>query len=129
MIPNLEFCYKTKSEELEVILCGSSNGMNSEFMRMLYESGKENNHSVVIFNYLFYDRLEKRGMGDNLNEEVDSLRGVLELCRADGYKKIKLVAKSIGGVIAGKFLKQLKKEEQEKFALVVLGYDLGWIDI
>ena len=97
-------------------------------MQNLYQAGKKK-CSTVIFDYPFHDRLEKRGMGDDLSEEINALEGVLEFCKVDGYKKVKLVGKSIGGVIAGKFLSKLNHDEQKKFELVVLGYDLGWIKI
>lgn len=129
MIPNLEFYYKTTSEELEVILCGTSHGMDSDFIKSLYEGGKKAGRSVAIFNYLFQDRFEKKGMGDNLSEEVETLSAVLDFCKSSSYKKIRLVGKSIGGVIAGKFLSNLSHNEQKKFELWVLGYDLGWIKI
>lgn len=129
VIPNFQFSYKTNSSTLEVIMCGSSNGMDSDFMKLLYETERKADKSVAIFDYPFHSRLEKRGLGDNLDEEVAALRSVLDFARADGYKKIRLVGKSIGGVVAGKFLANLDRDEQEKFELVVLGYDLGWIDI
>ena len=129
MIPNFELYYKNTSDELEVILCGSSNGMGSEFMDLLFQWAKKRRVSVVIFNYPYFDRLEKRGMGESLDEEIIALRGVLEACRAERYKRVKLVGKSIGAVVAGRFLATLSKEDQLKYELVVLGYDLGWIKI
>ena len=129
MIPNFEFCYKTTSEELEVILCGSSHGMESEFIQEIYKAGKAKEKSIVIFNYPYLDRLEKRGMDDDLSEDIESLGGILDYCRAREYKKVRLIGKSIGGVIAGRFLAGLDHGSQRKFELVVLGYDLGWIKI
>ena len=127
MIPNCEYYYKNTSEELDVVLCGSSHGMEADLIQELYKAGKMKERSIVIFNYPYHDRLEKRGMGDDLSEEIEALEGVLKLCRAETYKKVKLLGKSIGAVIAAKYLTSLAKETQLRFELVVLGYDLGWI--
>lgn len=129
LIPNCEYFYKNTSEELDVILCGSTNGMESDLISGLYNKAKKMNRSVVRFNYPFHDRLDKRGLGDDLKEELDVLESLLDYCMADKYEKIRLIGKSIGGVIAGKFLEKISKEDQRKFELVVLGYDLGWIKI
>ena len=129
ILPSMEFYYNSRSEEIDVILPGSTRGTDSEFIQTLYQAGKKEGMSVVTFNYPFHERLEKKGFGEKVDEEVRALESVLEYCRADGYKKIRLLGKSLGGVVSGEFLSRLSQSEQKKFELVVLGYDLGWINI
>jgi len=110
-------------------LPGSSGGIDSDFIQILFEAAKRTGRSVVAFDYPFHERLEKKGFGEKVGEEVRALNSVLEFCRAGGYKKVRLLGKSLGGVVAGKFLSSLSAGEQRKFELVILGYDLGWIKV
>lgn len=125
----MEFYYNSRSEELEVVLPGSSRGTGSELIGEIFQKIKDEDISVVMMDYPFHNRLEKKGFGEKVTEEVEALTGLLEYCRAREYKKVRLIGKSLGGVVAGRFLAGLSRKDQEKFELIVLGYDLGWIDI
>ena len=114
---------------MEVILPGSTRGIESEFIQAVYRGAIERERSALAINYLFHEKLAKKGFGEEVTEEANSLEAALEFCRADGYKKIRIIGKSLGGVVAGEFLKSLSKGEQGKFELAILGYDLGWINI
>ncbi len=129
MLPKLEFYYNNKSDVLDVVLHGSRSGMGSNFIQRIYEAGKQTGRSVLIFDFPYIDRSEEKLMDQPREEEKESLKSVLEKFGGNGYKKIRLIGKSLGAVVAAEYLVSLPEEEQKKFELIVLGYDLGWIDL
>jgi len=113
-------------EALDVILHGSDKGMDtSESIQKTFQTAKDFGRSVVMFNFPFMDRNEKRKDSSHLDEEITTLKEVLEKCNASLYKKIRLIGKSLGGIVAAEYLNGLSKKDQEKYELVVLGFIPG----
>ena len=129
MIPNFKYFYNHKAENLEVILPGISQGMDSGFINKIIEVCWSKGDSVVTFNFPFFERGKENSSGPELIEEIEALRVVLDYCQSDNYRNIILIGKSLGGVVAGAYLKKLSPEQKRKFSLVIFGYDIGYIDI
>jgi alpha/beta superfamily hydrolase len=53
----------------------------------------------------------------------------LDECKAEKYKHIRLIGKSLGAIIASYYLESLQKEEQSKYSIVIFGYVTGSIDL
>jgi predicted alpha/beta-hydrolase family hydrolase len=127
-IPSLKFV-KNKSDTLDVLLHGSSGGMNYSLMQKIFDECIEQGHSVVNFNFPYFERGEEQSSGPKLKEELETLQSVLNECKAEEYKHIRLICKSLGAIIASYYLNTLSKEEQSKYSIVVFGYVTGSIDL
>ncbi|WKZ25811.1 MAG: hypothetical protein QY322_00680 [bacterium] len=127
-IPSLKFV-SNKSDTLDVLLHGSSGGMNYSLMQMIFDECVKQGHSVVNFNFPYYERGEEQSSGPELKEELETLRSILDECRAKEYKHVRLIGKSLGAIIASYYLKSLPKEEQSKYSAIVFGYVTGSIDL
>lgn len=128
MLPKHEY-YKGKDVDcLNVVLHGSSSGMESDFNKAIFDKAKTKGDSVVVFNFPYIDRGEEKLMNSGRDEEVSAIADIVE--RFGGkYKKIRLIGKSLGAVIGFDYLRRLSEKEKKRYEVVVLGYDLGWIDI
>jgi predicted alpha/beta-hydrolase family hydrolase len=129
MLPKLEFFCDNQSDVLDIVLHGSSSGMESDFIQKVFEAGKQVGRNILIFNFPYIDRGEEKTLDDPRGEEKESLRAVLEKFGSDRYKKIRLIGKSLGAVVAAEYLVSLSSEEQKRFELIVLGYDLGFLNV
>ncbi len=120
---------KKESETLDVLLHGSSGGMNYSLMQKIFDECVKQGHSVANFNFPYFERGEEQSSGPKLKEELETLQSVLNECKAEEYKRIRLIGKSLGAIIASYYLKALPKEEQSKYSVVVFGYVTGSIDL
>lgn len=120
---------KTESDTLDVLLHGAGGGMGHSNMKKAFDVCIEKGHSVVNFNFPFFERGEEHSSGPELIEEIAKLKEVLDMCQASGYEHIRLIGKSLGAIIAAKYLSTLPLEEQKRYSVVIFGYDTGMIDI
>lgn len=120
---------KNKSDDLDVLLHGSSEGMNYSLMQKVFDESVKQGHSVVNFNFPYFERGDEQSSGPELKEELETLKSVLDECKAVEYKHIRLIGKSLGAIIASCYLKTLSKEEQLKYSTIVFGYVTGSIDL
>lgn len=127
-IPSLKFI-NNKSDTLDVLLHGSSGGMNYSLMQKIAEVCVKQGHSVANFNFPYFERGEEQSSGPELKEELETLQSVLDECKAKEHKYIRLIGKSLGAIIASYYLKALTKEEQSKYSVIVFGYVTGNIDL
>jgi len=127
--PNFKFFYNNKAKTLDVVLHGSSQGMDSPFINKVVEASRNIGNSVVALNFPFFDRGEEKSSGPGLIEELEALQKVLDECKPDNYKHINLIGKSLGGVIAGMYLTKNNKIDPRKYGLTIFGYDIGYIDL
>jgi len=127
-IPSLKFV-KKESDTLDILLHGSSGGMNYSLMQKIADVCIKQGHSVANFNFPYFEREEEQSSGPELKEELETLQTVLDECKAKEYKHIRLIGKSLGAIIASYYVKTLSKEEQTKYSVVVFGYVTGSIDL
>jgi len=127
-IPSLKFV-KNKSDTLDILLHGSSGGMNYSLMQKIFNECVRQGHSVANFNFPYFERGEEQSSGPDLKEELEALQSILDECKAKEYKHIRLIGKSLGAIIASYYLKSLSKEEQSKYSVIVFGYVTGSIDL
>ena len=120
---------ETKSDTLDVLLHGAGGGMEHSNMQKAFKVCVAEGHSVANFNFPFFERGEEHSSGPELLEELATLKNILINCKADNYKHIRLIGKSLGAIIAAKYLTTLTPEEQKKFSVIIFGYDTGMIDI
>lgn len=125
----MKYIKNKNSQIFDVLLHGAGGGMEHSNMKKAFDVCVGEGHSVVNFNFPFFERGEEHSSGPELEEEIDSLKKILEDCKADTYKHIRLVGKSLGAIIAARYLSGLPADAQKKFSVVIFGYDTGMIDI
>ena len=128
-LPNFKYFHNNKTKTLDVVLHGGSQGMDSSLINKIVEASREKGNGVVAFNFPYIERGEENSSGPELIEEIDALQSVLDFCQADKYETVRLIGKSLGGVVAGHYLKKLDRDKLDKFSLMVFGYDIGYIDL
>lgn len=119
----------TKTDTLDVLLHGGSGGMDYSLMQKIFDECVKEGHSVVNFNFPFFERRKDQSSGPKLKEELETLKLILDKFKASEYKHIRLIGKSLGAIIASYYLKTLSIEEQQRFSVVVFGYVTGSIDL
>lgn len=127
-ISSLKFV-KHKSDTLDVLLHGSKGGMNYSLMQKIFDECVKQGHSVANFNFPYFERGDQNSSGDELLEELETLKFVLNKCNANKYKHIRLIGKSLGGIIASYYVKTLSNQEQSKYSVVVFGYIKGYTNL
>lgn len=73
---------KKESDTLDVLLHGSSGGMNYSLMQKVADVCVKKGHSVVNFNFPYFERGEELSSGPELKEELETLQTVLDKCGA-----------------------------------------------
>jgi hypothetical protein len=72
-----------ESDTLDVLLHGAGGGMNHTNMIKVFDVCVKQEHSVVSFNFPFFERGEENSSGPDLIEEVETLKKILTECKAD----------------------------------------------
>lgn len=128
-LPNFKYFYNNKAKILDAVLHGGSQGMDSGFISKIVDASRKIGNSVVAFNFPYIERGEENSSGPELLEELEALQSVLDYCQTAKFENIRLIGKSLGGVVAGHFLKKIDKDQLKKFSLIIFGYDIGYIDL
>jgi predicted alpha/beta-hydrolase family hydrolase len=118
-----KYYHKQASEEVFLVLHGGGpNGVESPFISKIITSIADSKHSVFAFNFPYCERGEERASGAGLTEEIDALNTIINFLRQEGYRKITIIAKSLGSVITSFWLAQ---NPNETIDVVILGYVIG----
>ncbi len=128
-LPNFKYFFNNKTETLDVVLHGSSQGMDSDFINKIIEAARKEGKSVIAFNFPYIERGEENSSGPELIEEIDVLKNILDYCQSDNYSHIRLIGKSLGAVVAAAYLEKLEANQMKKYSVIIFGYDIGYIDI
>lgn len=128
-LPNFKYFYNNRAKNLDIVLHGGSQGMDSDLINKIIEASQKNGNNVVAFNFPYIERGEENSSGPELIEEVDALQSILSFCQVDNFDSVRLIGKSLGGVVAGHYLKKLDPNQLDKFNLMIFGYDIGYIDL
>lgn len=125
MLQDLTYKYYHKLNTKTVYLVlhgGGPAGVETPFISNIINALTETGGSVFGFNFPYCERGEENSSGEELAEETAALDTVVQFLRGEGYEKIVIVAKSLGGITASYWLEQHTDENVE---VVVLGYVIG----
>lgn len=127
MLQDLSYKYyhKRNAETVYLVLHGGgAEGIETPFISSVIEGLVGTRNSVFGFNFPYCDRGEESSSGEELTEETAALQQAVQFLRGEGYKKIIIVAKSLGGIVTSYWLEQHPEEDVE---VVVLGYVIGGV--
>jgi predicted alpha/beta-hydrolase family hydrolase len=125
MLDNLSYKYYRKLNAKTVYLVlhgGGPEGTETPFISNIINALVGTGKSVFGFNFPYCERGEENSSGEELKEETEALEKVVEFLRGEGYEKVVIVAKSLGGIITSFWLEQNPGENIE---VAVLGYVIG----
>ena len=98
--------------------------METDFISSIFDAIAATKNSVLCFNFPYCERGEESSSGPKLKEEVYALKQVVDFAHLEGFYKIRIVAKSLGGIIASYYFEQYPDSQIE---LSILGYIPGEI--
>ena len=113
------------SSTLDVVMHGGSNGINSQLITKVFEKCRKLNHSTIAFNFQYLESGLENSSGPELKEELETLQQFLDFCDYQKYKNVRLIAKSLGGIVASHYLNKLSNDEASNFSIIVLGFVTG----
>lgn len=125
MLKDLSYKYYRKRNAKTVYLVlhgGGSEGIETPFISNIINALTGTGSSVFGFNFPYCERGEENSSGEKLAEETAALDKVVQFLHGEGYEKIVIVAKSLGGITTSYWLEQHPDEDVE---VVVLGYVIG----
>ncbi len=117
--------HNSTSQTLDVILHGGSVGIDSPFMQKVFQVSKDKGNSVIMFNFPYFERGEDHSSGPKLKEELSTLKRMLRIAGASEFTRIRLIGKSLGGIVASFYLDSLDFEEKKRYEVIILGYVTG----
>ena len=94
-------------------------------MKKIFNALSDKNESTVMFNFPYYERQGAMSSGSQLEEELEMLAIFMDYVESAKYIHIRLVGKSLGGIVASYFLREVPREDHQKYSVVVLGYIVG----
>ena len=98
---------------------GGPVGVETDFISSIFDAIAATKNSVLCFNFPYCEREEEASSGPELKEEMDALKRAIDFAYLEGFSKIIIVAKSLGGIIASYYLEQYPDGQIE---LLILGY-------
>lgn len=114
---------KLNSKTVYLVLHGGGpEGIETPFISRIIDVLTTKGSSVFGFNFPYCERGEENSSGEELAEETAALEDVVQYLRNEGYEKIVIVAKSLGGITTSYWLEQHPASDVE---VVVLGYVLS----
>lgn len=116
---NLHYFESENKDILSIILNGFSDKSDWEFIAWLFDHCKENNQSVISFDYEFQFLGQDKSSWPELEVEVSQLASIIEDYTWN-YKKINFIAKSLWGIVLSKYLN--KYVLARDFSVKILGY-------
>jgi len=123
---SFQIYHNSKSDTLDVILHGGSlEGMKMSLIKKVYQTSIDKKHSVITFNFPFSERGQDQSSGPELKEELKTLQNFLDYCNYKSFKRIRLIGKSLGAIVASFYLDKLPTDEAERFSIIILGYVTG----
>lgn len=113
---------------LDIILPGANGGVDLPIIDKILNLSYARGNSSLSINYPFWERGDKNA-SKNFKDEIDNILDILNFIDSNKYRHIRFIGKSLGGIIASYYLSMLDISQINKYSLVILGYDIGYIDI
>lgn len=125
---NLTYKYYKKQDQNTAFLVlhgGGAEGIESPFISAIFSAIADSKESVLAINMPYCERGEENSSGPELKEETEALDFAIEFLRKEGYEKIVIIAKSLGGIIASYWFAD---NNVDSIDLAILGYVAGSVN-
>jgi predicted alpha/beta-hydrolase family hydrolase len=127
MLKNLSYKYyhKLNNETVYLVLHGGGpEGIETDFISKIINSIATTKNSVIGINFPYCERGQEESSGKELLEETKALNDTIKFLESEGYKKIVIVTKSLGAIVASYWLDEYKPNAPN-MEVVILGYVIG----
>lgn len=121
---DLSYKYCSHSGDTRIFLVlhgGGAVGIESTFISRIVTVIADSRRSVFAFNMPYCEHGEEN-TSEGLVEETDALGSAIDYLRKEGYNKITIIGKSLGGIVASFYL---EKYPDQNIDLAILGYVIG----
>ena len=111
---------KNNSKNIYLIIHGGGPvGVETDFISAIFDTIAKTHNSALCFNFPYCERMEESSSGPDLLEEISTLKQVINFVHAEGYNRITIIAKSLGGIISSYYF---AKYPDKSIDLIILGY-------
>ncbi len=126
MKTNYQYKYyqSANSNKVNIILPGASEGLRSIFLETIFKKSQDSDYNTLSLSYPFQVRNEEKSSGPDLNEETQMLRDLFEKLELNKNQSIHIIAKSLGGIVASRFISALEEKIKSKIKITILGFIL-----
>lgn len=125
-IHNLHYFESENNDVLNIILNWFNDTSKSEFISLLFDCCRENNQSVIAFDYEFQYLKQNTSSWSDLEIESKTLDQVIKQY-AWKYERINFIAKSLWAIVLSKYLS--KNELKKDYTVKILWYIHDDIDM
>lgn len=108
---------------------GGSKGIESQFIKKIFEICRQLKHTTLAFNFPYLEKGRENSSGPELKEEINTLKSMLKMSNFKQFTHIRLIGKSLGGIVASYYLNSLSAKERKLYEVIVLGYVTGEIKL
>lgn len=111
---------KNNSKNIYLIIHGGGPvGVETDFISAIFDTIAKTHNNALCFNFPYCERKEENPSGPDLIEEVSTLKQVIDFVHTEGYNRITIIAKSLGGIISSYYF---AKYPDKSIDLIILGY-------
>ena len=111
---------KNNSKNIYLIIHGGGPvGVETDFISAIFDTIAKTHNSALCFNFPYCERMEESSSGPDLLEEISTLKQVINFVHTEGYNRITIIAKSLGGIISSYYF---AKYPDKSINLIILGY-------
>lgn len=125
-IYNFKYYDSWENRVLNIILNGFNDTNESKFIKLLYNHCKQNQQSVISFDYKFQYLNQDQSSWPDLEEEIYTLDLIIQKY-STRYEKINFIAKSFGGIVTSKYL--LNRNIANDISVKILWYIHDDVDL
>lgn len=115
------YAHYPDQDKVYLLIHGISAGIDSDFMELIFNNIISLHEACFMANFNYLD--QGLSPSHDLKDEVHFLDELINYLKDEGYKEIELVAKSLGGIVASKWL--VEHKDDLSISLVILGYVIG----
>ncbi|HSH18455.1 MAG TPA: alpha/beta family hydrolase [Candidatus Saccharimonadales bacterium] len=116
-----QYAPQPNRDSVYVVLHGISEGISSDFIQNIYKNLVDRGEAVLAFNWPFLDvGIEP---SKDLVDEQAALQSAADFLWGEGYSQLRIVAKSLGGIVTSRWLQQAPADLSVEVG--ILGYVIG----
>ena len=102
---------KNNSKNIYLIIHGGGPvGVETDFISAIFDTIAKTHNSALCFNFPYCERMEESSSGPDLLEEISTLKQVIDFVHTEGYNRITIIAKSLGGIISSYYFCKISRQ-------------------
>src|SRR5690348_1387541 len=104
---NAKYAQTSQRDKVYLLLHGLGDGIDKPYTQELLTRLTERGEAALAFNFPYMDQPgEKHASGLELSDECRALQAAIDFLHREGYARISVIAKSLGGIVMSHWLAQ-----------------------